>query len=93
MIQLFIEPDGWPCTLEECPAGFFTFGDTLCLKTSYSRETLDGFDIEVFCDGGSVFWGSTDKRIDRLKLIVQPVRAQWYTVEVDFYRVPIKNED
>ena len=40
MTKLLIVPDGWPCTLEECPPGPFVTLDNpnlLCFKSEYSQ--------------------------------------------------------
>lgn len=70
-----IQPDGWPCTIRDCPPGFFgvpqenglmTFG----FKTEY-RDS-DGY-CEVYNYAGEVFWEGEIKKERRDKLIVQPV--------------------
>ena len=78
MKTLKMVPDKWACTLEECPAGFFTADDELCLKTEYSA-TLNKVEgqVEAYCCTGEVFWGGTSDIAVRAKIIVQPVVAQW----------------
>lgn len=76
MRQLVIKPDGWPCTLAECPPGFFVAGNSLCLKTEYSSEKT-----EAYLDSGEYFAGGAATKEDREKLIVQPVTAVWEEVD------------
>ena len=41
MRKLLIEPDGWPCTLVECPPGPFInveSPDMLCFKSEYRND-------------------------------------------------------
>ena len=64
-----IEPDGWPCTLADCPPGFFVFEGSLCSKSEY---LTDG-NIEAFNCAGEAFWGGTSTQISRISLVVQPV--------------------
>lgn len=66
MKRLVVEPDGWECSIEECPPGHFVFDDRLCFKSEYG--TNDG-GIEVFCETGEAFVKRT--------VIVQPVMAHW----------------
>ena len=84
MRRLIIEPNGWPCTLLECPPGHFLWTNTggsfavrestLCFKTEYQSE--------VFNSAGEYFHG-TGKQGDRVEdAIVQPVIARWEDVEV-----------
>jgi len=74
MKKLVIIPNGWPCTLLECPPGFFVFEDRLCLKTEYA---YDG----PYNEGGEVFWGGVDTKEERAKLIVEPVDMEWQEVD------------
>ena len=70
MQKLIVKPNGWECTLKECPPGFFVIGDELCLKSEYCTEGEDKKSrMDVFCSSGGYFWGGTDKEI----LMVQPV--------------------
>ena len=64
MICKTIVPDGWPCTLEECPPGPFVsveYPNSLCFKSEY--RTPDGR-VESYCESGEFFCG---------KGLVQPV--------------------
>lgn len=63
-------PNGWVCTLLECPPGHFMFEEHLCFKTEYRT---DNGELEVFCESGEAFWGGTSNFNKRDKLIVQPV--------------------
>ena len=72
MKSLVVKPDGWPCSLVECPPGFFVFEGNLCLKTEYGLE-----DLEVFNCGGEVFWGGAKTKEERRTLIVQPAYCEW----------------
>lgn len=74
MQKLTIEPNGWVCTLKECPPGHFVFADSLCFKTEY---TSSNGNIEVFNEAGEVFWGGKNLPFERDKIIVQPVIAKW----------------
>lgn len=72
MKRLVILPDGWPCTLAECPPGLFLFQErTLGLKTDYSD------DQPYVVDSGEVFWGGVGTPEDREELIVQPCAWGW----------------
>ena len=74
MKRLIIEPNGWPCFLEECPPGFFMFQDSLCFKSEYGDEQ--------FCESGEMFWGGTKTKEERAKLIVQPCINKWQEHEM-----------
>lgn len=69
--SLLIEPNGWPCELQSCPAGLFLFGETLGFKSEYNLEP------PYVVESGEVFWGGTNNDMDRALLIVQPCRAVW----------------
>jgi hypothetical protein len=77
MKRLLIEPHGWPCTLAECPPGFFLYQDDLCMKTEYVRESIDGKGPEAYCDSGEAFWGGVSTNAECAKLVVQPVNTKW----------------
>ena len=47
---LIVVPDGWPCSLEDCPPGFFVFQNQLCFKTEYG-----GAEMQYFNSGGEHF--------------------------------------
>lgn len=65
-----IEPQGWPCTLEECPPGHFVKDDQLCFKSEY--RTQAGM-VEAFCCSGEYFACGHLKPSEREAQIVQPV--------------------
>ena len=65
MKTLSIKPDGWPCTLLECPPGFFVYEDSLCFKTEYDQDI-----VEAYCESGETF-------CKEKTTIVQPVEAVW----------------
>lgn len=75
---LKLVPDGWPCTLGECPPGPFIYNGNLGFKTEYTNNG----DIEVFCETGEYFWAGTNVAEERNKIIVQPVIAKWEEVEL-----------
>ena len=79
--QLVIKPDGWPCTLAECPPGLFIFDaadyQTLGFKSEY------GVDNPYIIDGGEVFWGGVNTKEARGKLPVQPCQAVWIDDDFD----------
>lgn len=80
MRRLMIEPNGWPCTLKECPPGHFTYRDDLCFKTEYRCATTASSPngkIEAYCESGEFFVGGADTEDAREQLVVQPVVAQW----------------
>lgn len=67
MQTLKIVPDGWPCTLEECPPGFFVCEKQLCFKTEYGQN-------ECYNSAGETFCGEKTE-------YVQPVVAEWQNEE------------
>ncbi len=71
MKRLLIKPDGWPCTLAECPAGHFIFesdGDKILgFKSDYPR---DGAQTDAYNAGGEFIRIGDDE-------IVQPVFQEW----------------
>jgi hypothetical protein len=69
---LRVVPEGWPCTLEECPPGHFTHKDQLCFKTEYR----DAGKIEAYNSAGEFFCGDSNKTI------VQPVIHVWAEEEL-----------
>jgi hypothetical protein len=82
MKRLAIVPNGWPCTLLECPPGIFLYHDTVGFKSEYgcgpNAET-----IEVFvCESGEAFWGGTHTNEARHALIVQPCETKWEEYEI-----------
>ena len=64
---LMMEPEGYPCTIADCPPGFFLSGDELCLKTEYSNRDKQ---TEAYCGSGEYFCAKDSK-------IVQPVIYIW----------------
>lgn len=74
MKRLVLEPDGWPCTLEECPPGLFLCQKDICFKTEYRTEKGN---IESYCDSGEFFWGGCSTPDDVGKIIVQPMKSLW----------------
>lgn len=74
MKRLILEPQGWQCTLEECPAGFFVFENNVCFKTEYRTEKME---IEAYNEAGEFFWGGTESYPIRANLMVQPVISNW----------------
>ena len=69
MKRLVINPSGWPCSLEDCPPGFFLYLEQLCFKTEYRVDN----EIQVYCGSGETFC------VDNAT--VQPVWAEWETYE------------
>lgn len=67
MKKCVIEPDGWECTLAECPPGFFMYGNDLCFKSEYGT---DKGHAEAFGASGEYFVLGDE-------IIVQPVHYQW----------------
>ncbi len=56
MKRILIVPDGWPCTLEECPPGLFMYEGYLNFKTEYRKQREDGaWKLEAYCDSGETF--------------------------------------
>ena len=47
MKTIKIIPNDWSCTLEECPPGFFWYGNDLCFKSEYNNE--------CYCSSGEYF--------------------------------------
>lgn len=71
MRTLQLVPDGFKCTLAECPHGLFLCDDETMvgLKSDYG-------DYYLAIDGDA-FWGGTSSKEDRDKIIVQPLRYEW----------------
>jgi hypothetical protein len=71
MKHLIILPEGWRCSLEDCPPGFFVTPDgSLCLKTEYRNEAGD---MQVYNGAGESYHGPKED--------VQPVKAIWDYIE------------
>ena len=68
--RLELKPNGWPTTLQKCPAGLFLFKDAICFKSEYGNN-------ESFCEFGEAFWGGTETEADRAMLEVQPLISVW----------------
>lgn len=92
MKRMIVEPDGWPCTLEECPPGHFVIDGQLCFKTEYPAHELDpatkglpggklrwiiGNRIEAYNSAGEFFCGGVEAEEERAALMVQPVAVRW----------------
>jgi len=79
MKSMIIEPHGWPCTLSECPPGFFVFDDDLFLKDEYGHESDETgkWYTSAYCSSGEFFRGGAKTKKDREKLVVQPVEVVW----------------
>ena len=69
--RLELMPKGFSCSLIYCPSGLFLFDGELCFKTGYGN--CESFIV----DGGEAFWGKTSSELERLNLIVQPLKAVW----------------
>lgn len=64
---LVLEPDGWPCSIRDCPDGLFTWAEDVYLKQGDRAMWLDGVEFDPYP-------ASPDKLRD---MDVQPVRATW----------------
>ncbi|QIG68667.1 hypothetical protein EVB67_017 [Rhizobium phage RHph_TM3_3_14B] len=65
MRRLVIQPEGWPCSYEECRPGFFVLDGDLFLKSEYGG---DGY-----CSSGEAFALRNSE--------VQPVTYTWEVYE------------
>lgn len=65
MKKLTLVPDGWPCTLEDCPPGPFLFKNTLCFKSEYRSPKGK---VDAYNEAGEYFHGEGP---------VQPLKAIW----------------
>jgi len=73
MTRVEIEPDGWPCRYDECPAGLFrSKSGSFALMTEYGGESY-------LVDSGEAFWGGVSGKELRGALIVQPCRVVTHT--------------
>ena len=68
--QLLVIPEGFPCSLADCPPGLFLKADQLCFKSEYNGE--------AFTDSGEMFWGGISTREERDRIIVQPCVYRWH---------------
>ena len=75
MKQLLVEPEGWPCTLEECRPGFFVYKDNLCFKSEYGGSV----NCEAFVGSGEYLSAGG---LPHNEIIVQPVVECWSEVEI-----------
>jgi len=84
MKQLIMEPDGWNCTLEEYPPGFFTApGGMLGFKSRYmTGDHPSEYRLEAFCDTGEFFHGGAKSEEERRQIPVSPCTPRW--VETEF---------
>lgn len=73
--QFVVVPEGWPCSVEDCPPGLFVCDDRLCLKTNHLTNG------PYCCGTGEIFWGGTGNEEDRQTLQVQPVVAVWEAMD------------
>lgn len=80
--KLTLVPEGWPCTLKDCPPGLFVYDGTLGLKTEYYAN-INGEEHQpeaYLAESGEVFHGDTGgDNVKRRGLPVQPVIARWET--------------
>jgi len=75
MKQLKIVPDGWLCTLGQCPPGLFVFQNCLGFKSEYGQDEM------YVVESGEAFWGGTNTKEKRLSLPVQPCKTEWLKEE------------
>lgn len=68
MKKLILEPNGWPCTLSDCPPGPFIYKDQLCFKSEYGGEKGP----DAYNSAGEYFCGK-----DRNQTEVQSVIPMW----------------
>jgi hypothetical protein len=75
MNKLILKPDGWTCTLKECPVGLFVCESKVGIKTNItdSKGCVLAYD-----ESGQVFWGGDDD-------MVQPVKHEWENSAKDFF--------
>ena len=67
MKRMTLEPDGWECSLEECPPGPFLFKkEHLGFKSEYRVPETGG--LEVFNEAGEYYCGEG---------LVQPLKVVW----------------
>lgn len=76
MKKLVVAPNGWPCTLAECPPGLFTYNEALAVKSEYRSAEGYGTVKAYLADDGEFFAPLSDKTAcDRL--VVQPCVYKW----------------
>lgn len=71
MKRLVLVPNGWPCSLNECPSGALIVDNTLAFKSEY--RTNEG-KIEAYNEAGEFLCVGSDA-------LVQPVNAIWEEYE------------
>lgn len=74
MKRLELIPTGFPCTLAECPAGFFLKDNEVCFKSEYFTNDRP----DAYCEGGCYFWGGDEGKKDINAVIVQPLISAWF---------------
>ena len=72
MKRLILYPNGWECSLLDCPSGHFVFEEQLCFKSDYcTNEQAIAGKVDAYNSSGEFFTGkATD-------VTVQPVFAEW----------------
>lgn len=70
MTRLELKPNGFPCTLEECPPGPFLHGKDVCFKSEYHSNTGR---IEAYCSSGEAYHGTG---------LIQPLESVWIEEEL-----------
>lgn len=73
MKRLELKPDGFPCTLAECPPGFFLKDESVGFKSEYKSDNRP----DCYCDSGEYFWGGAKTDEELNKIIVQPLIYEW----------------
>jgi hypothetical protein len=74
MKRLELQPNGWPCRLDECPPGPFVNGnDSLGFKSEYSKDGK----IEAYNEAGEFFVAGCSDEPCRREIMVQPVLPVW----------------
>lgn len=77
--RLVLKPNGWPCSLEECPPGFFMLNESVHFKTEYRTESGE---VEAYVgSSGEFFAGGVSSKQERADLEVQPVIYEWEDYE------------
>lgn len=69
MRRPLFKPSDFSCKLNECPPGFFLFGEMIGFKNQYGDPAC--------CDTGEYFWGGTETSKERDNLIVTPLWYEW----------------
>lgn len=68
MKTLILTPNGWPCSLRECPTGLFVQNGKIGFKTA---------DHQLFNMDGVAYWSKVTKDKCERKGVVQPVKSEW----------------